>query len=107
MKQKEITVQLYNLRKKKINYLLPMCLTCTKCKDTSLGNNRKIYKQCAKCDNCKDIQNCDRYYFTTQAKGSLNFGNNTRIGKLIIKIFLVKLKKKYIIKLQSLKSMLK
>lgn len=87
LKEKEITAQMYSLRKKKDNVTLPMCPTCTKCKDRSICNNRTTYKECDKCKNCKDFDKCDRYYFTKQAKSTVNLGIDSRTNKPILKTF--------------------
>ena len=43
-----------------------MCLTCQKCKDRSLCNNRTGWEKCKICVECKDCVNkkgfCDRFY---------------------------------------------
>ena len=89
MKEKEIKISTYDLRKlKKNNNNNPqMCNTCGKCKDRSICNNRKDLINCKKCQNCKDKESCDKYYFTKQSRARVIIDFDERTGKPIYKIF--------------------
>lgn len=90
MKQKGITVGTYYSRIKRKKSDLPICPTCKKCKNKELCNNRKNLKACNKCKKCEDIKNCDKYYFTKQAKAVLTIGKDPKTKKAIKKTFTAK-----------------
>lgn len=107
MKEKEVSVSAYTLRKPKSNSKLPMCNTCKKCKDRSICNNRKDLKNCSKCKNCKNNSDCDKFYFTKQAKAILTLDYDRKTNKPITKTFTAKTKEDVYKKVSDFKDYVK
>ncbi len=80
-----------------------ICPICRECEHRKICSNRaNLYtmKKCAKCRNCTDNDNCDKFYIYKRIKAEiLNLGYNEKTGKSIRKQFSGKTKEEALQKL--------
>lgn len=87
MKTKGITSGVYSEKKSKKKSELPMCPTCSKCKDRSICQNRKKMKNCDVCRKCTDKEKCDKFYHYSRGRALLTIGKDIETGEPIRKLF--------------------
>lgn len=74
-------------RKKKRTSRKNICPICLQCKNKRICLNRKSKEtmdRCSKCKNCRDAENCDKFYIYTEFRAEiLRLGTNPNNGKPI------------------------
>lgn len=87
MKTKGITSGVYSEKKPKKKSELPMCPTCSKCKDRSICQNRRKMKNCDVCRKCTNKEKCDKFYHYSRGRALLTIGKDIETGEPIRKLF--------------------